>query len=337
MGRAVDATPRGETDRPQPPPAPAAPLGAVRHRGPLGVLRRMLGILFGAVDGFFRHHLAQHAAGIAYRILFSVAPLAIVLVSVLGLILRNASRRADVIDLVLRHLPLTESGARHAEDAVVAIASPVSALGFLSLFVFAWAASGMMASIRTGLEVALDVEQSRPAARAKLVDLLLVVGTAVLVLAVAGLSVVGELVRPYVNHATSALGSGVVDTVIQHLVALALFAVVVLLLYRFVPTRRIRFADAVAGALVTAVLLLAISLASGWVYTRANHLSLVYGSLTAALVFLYSVYLYACAVLFGAEFAAAWSRPQVETGEPFTAQVKRLAAGLFVHRDREPR
>jgi membrane protein len=305
-----------------------------RPGGPLAFGRRLLGILFGAIDGFFRHHLAQHAAGIAYRILFSLAPLAIVLVSIFGLVLRNDSLRADVVDLVVRHLPLTASGVKQAEDAIVAIATPASVLGFLSLFVFAWAATGMMSSIRTGLESALEVTVSRPAARGKLVDLGLVVGAAFLVLVVAGLSLVGELIRPYVDNATSAIGSNVVNTVVQHAFALIVFAVVALLLYRFVPARGIRTRDAVAGAVVTALLLLGISLLSGWIYTRTTRLSLVYGSLTAALVFLYSVYLYACALLFGAEFAAAWSRPPPESQEPFLTTLRRIAVGLFVHRDR---
>jgi membrane protein len=304
--------------------------------GPRAFGRRLLGILFGAIDGFFRHHLPQHAAGIAYRILFSLAPLAIVLVSIFGLVLRDESLRADVVDLIVRHLPLTESGVKQAEDAVVAIATPASALGFVSLFVFAWAATGMMSSIRTGLESALEVPISRPAARGKLVDLALVVGTALLVLVVASLSLLGELIRPYVDGATAAIGSNVVNTVIQHAFALIVFAVVALLLYRFVPARGIRSRDAVAGAVVTALLLLGISLLSGWIYTKTTRLTLVYGSLTAALVFLYSVYLYACALLFGAEVAAAWSRPPAETPEPFLTTVKRVVVGLFVQRARPP-
>src|SRR5262249_21496896 len=142
------------------------------------------------------------------------------------------------------------------------------------------------------------------------------------------------LIRPYVDDATSGAGSGIVTTIVQHVVALAVFAVVALLLYRFVPARGIRSRDAIAGAVVTAFLLLGISLLSGWIYTKTTRLSLVYGSLPAALVFLYSVYLYASALLFGAEFAAAWSRPPPETSEPFLTTVKRIAVGLFVQRDR---
>jgi membrane protein len=305
--------------------------GAVRW--PLAVLRRLIGVIPAAIDGFFRHHSAQHAAGIAYRILFSLAPLAIVLVSVFGLVLQDSELRNDVVDRIVDVLPFSESGAQKVEDAIVAIATPASAIGFVSLLVFAWAATGMMAAIRTGLENALEVERGRPAARGKLVDLILVVGAAVLVLVVAGLSVLGEVIRRGIDRVTSGAGGGLAETALQHGVPLLLSTIVVLLLYRFVPARRIRFKEAVAGAFVTALLLLAISLASGWIFEKTARLSVVYGSLTAALVFLYSVYLYACAVLFGAEVASAWSKPHAETTEPVLAQVKGAVTGLFVHRD----
>ena len=108
-----------------------------------------------------------------------------------------------------------------------------------------------------------------------------------------------------------------------------------LLLYRFVPARRLRIGDALAGAIVTALLLLAISLVSGMIFERVRSLSIsvVYASLTSALVFLYSVYLAASALLLGAEVAAAWSRPGEPTDETLAQQIRRVALGLFVHQE----
>jgi len=299
------------------------------------MLRRLVSVLPNAIDSFFRHRSSQLAAGIAYRILFSLAPLAIVLVSVFGLILQNETVRSDVIDLIVDHLPFSESGAQNVEDAIVAIASPASALGFLSLFVFVWAATGMMAAIRAGLENSLEVERGRPAVRAKLVDLILIVGAAVLVLVLAGLSLLGDLVRRAIDSVLSGAGGEAARLALKHGLPVLVSTIVVLLLYRFVPARRIRFRDAIAGAFVTSLLLLAISLASGWIFEKTERLSVVYGSLTVALVFLYSVYLYACAVLFGAEVALAWSQPQQESIEPVRTQIKWAIAGLFVHRKKK--
>ena len=109
-----------------------------------------------------------------------------------------------------------------------------------------------------------------------------------------------------------------------------------MLLYRFVPGRRLRLLDALAGAITTAILLLAISFASSRIYDNVTRLSIVYGSLTAALVFLYSVYLYASALLFGGQVAAAWSAPADPGGEPAIAQIKRALLGARQDTERRP-
>src|SRR5262249_31889539 len=229
-------------------------------------------------------------------------------------------------------LPVSAAGRGDVERAVTDIATPASAAGLLSLLVFAWAASGMMTAIRGGLERAMDVTETRPLARGKLVDLLLIVGTALLVLVTVGITLLGNLVQRTSGKLGKLIGvgAGTLASGLVHAAAFVLSIVVVLLLYRFVPPRRLRFRDGLAGAIVTAVLLRLISLASGWIYERTTKLSAVYGSLTSALVFLYSMYLYSCALLLGAEVAAAWSRPHRADGEPILTQLKRGLLGLFI-------
>jgi membrane protein len=311
-----------------------------RHaRWPLEALGRVVRTFAAAIDGFFRDRLTQHAAGIAYRVLFSLAPLAIVLVSILGIVLQDDARRQRVVDEIVGWLPFTEEGSDTVEDAITRLASPTSALGLVSLVLFFWAASGMMGALRTGLEAALRVERRRPAVRAKLVDFVLVVGAGVLVLVMIATAVVAQIVTRMVRTVSDDLGvhSGLFAEALRVGVPLVVSTVVVVLLYRFVPARRLRFVDAVAGGVVTGLLLLAISAASALIYEHVADLSVIYGSLTAVLVFLYSVYLYAAAVLFGAEFAGAWSEPP-PTGpsEPLVAQLRRAALGLFVRREPPP-
>jgi membrane protein len=89
---------------------------------------------------------------------------------------------------------------------------------------------------------------------------------------------------------------------------LLLWIATALLLYRFVPAAHLRFSDALVGAIVTAVLLLGISLAGSLLYAKTTNWSLIYGSLTSVLVFLYSVYLCANVLLFGAVVAAEWGQ-----------------------------
>jgi len=320
-------------------PAPEERSFGVRMaRWPLGIVQNLVRAVPMAIDGYFRDRLSQHAAGIAYRVLFSLVPLTIVLVTIVGVVLQDDARRDQVVDEIVSHLPFTEEGTTNIEDAITRLASPTSAVGLISLVLFFWGSSGMMGAVRTGLEAALRVDPlgRRPAARAKLVDLVLVAGAGVLLIAVIVLAILAQVVTRLVGGAAEAVGleGGLLPEVLRIAIPLVVATVVVMLLYRFVPARRLRFGDAVVGGVVTGLLLLAISAASAFVYDKVAGLSVIYGSITAVLVFLYSVYLYASALLFGAELAAAWSAPPEEgPSEPILLQVRRAVLGLFVRQE----
>jgi membrane protein len=307
-------------------------------RWPLGIVQNLVRAVPMAIDGYFRDRLSQHAAGIAYRVLFSLVPLTIVLVTIVGVVLQDDARRDQVVDEIVSRLPFTEEGTTNIEDAITRLASPTSAVGLISLVLFFWGSSGMMGAVRTGLEAALRVDPlgRRPAARAKLVDLILVAGAGVLLIAVIVLAILAQVVTRLVGGAAEAVGleGGLLPEVLRIAIPLVVATVVVMLLYRFVPARRLGFGDAVVGGVVTGLLLLAISAASAFVYDKVAGLSVIYGSITAVLVFLYSVYLYASALLFGAELAAAWSAPPEEgPSEPILFQVRRAVLGLFVRQE----
>lgn len=286
------------------------------------MIRKLAGVVPEALQHYFADRCPQYAAAIAYRVLFSIAPLAIVLVSIFGLVLQDDAIRHDVVNTIVDALPVSVAGRKDVEKAVTAIATPASAAGLISLVVFAWAATGMMAAIRAGLETAMGVTVSRPLARGKVVDLILIVGAAALVIVTAGLAALGELVQ----RATSSTVAGGFLRLGTFLISIG----VILLVYRFVPARGLRFRDGLLGAIVTALLLQLISFASALIFERTTRLSVVYGSLTAALVFLYSIYLYASALLLGAEAAAAWSRPSGPPGPPLRVQLVQGLRGLFM-------
>ena len=128
------------------------------------------------------------------------------------------------------------------------------------------------------------------------------------------------------------LEGNVAKAVLSKLFPLLLWTATLLLIYRVVPAKRTRLADALVGAVVTAVLSLAISLAAGFLYSHATKWSFIYGSLTSVFVFLYSVYLFASAMLFGAAFATEWSRPHPPDPEPLLAQARLLCECIPLRR-----
>ena len=175
----------------------------------------------------------------------------------------------------------------------------------------------------------MGVVETRPVVRNKLVDLALVGATAVLVAVSFGIGLLAQLVDQVV--ASTDVGGRAVETALGLGFPFLLSLATVLLLYRFVPARRLRVSDALAGAVVTAVLLAGISVASDLVFAKATEWSLIYGSLAAVLVFLYSVYLSASALLVGAAVAAEWSQPhEPDEAGSFKGRIRREIRGLFV-------
>lgn len=284
-----------------------------------------------AADRYWADSCPQQAAAIAYRVLFSIVPLAIVLVWMFGLVLNDRQVHDAVVDTIVGALPAAAENRAEVADAITGVANASGVVGLVTLGVFAWTATGMMASIRSGLEVAIHAGGARPMARGKLVDLVLVLGAALLVLATVTATLLDRIAQHALRRIDAATGldSAPAGAWLPRLVAVGGSVGVVMLLYRFVPTRRLRRGDALAGAVTTSLLLLGISLASSRIYDGVTRLSVVYGSLTAAFVFLYSVYLYASALLFGGEVAAAWSEPPDPSSGPWRLQLRRAVRGLF--------
>jgi membrane protein len=290
--------------------------------------RRVTGSLVAAGTRYFSSGASDSAASIAYRVLFALAPLTVALVSVFGLLLQDNELKDDVVNKIVSVLPVKS---HDVTTAIENIATPASAAGLVSLLVLVWAASGMMTAIRFGLERAMDIEEDRGIVRGKLVDVALVGATALLMLASVGVGLITQLVNSVVGELAGAVGlqGNVARTVVSKLVPLLLWTGTLLLVYRIVPAKRPDRGSALAGALLTALLLLAISLAAGFVYSHATKWSVIYGSLTSVFVFLYSVYLFASAVLFGAAFATEWSRPHPPDPESLLVKVRRRIRGFF--------
>jgi membrane protein len=302
-----------------------------------GVLRGIGRALPRALEDLFRDRCPQYAAAISYHVLFSLFPLTILLVSIFGLVLQNSELRQRVINELLDVLPVSTSGQADVQKSIEGIATPASAIGLVSLVALLWGASGMMASIRVGLEAALKVERGRPAAHAKLIDLLLVAAAGTLVLLVVVFSSFAAFFSRVLDRVTGRIGvpGQPPGVLLRDGFELFVIGVMVLLLYRFVPARRLGPRSAVAGAAFTAAATWGAArlLAQLFDFTRYN---VIYGSLAGVMTFLFFVYVVALILLLGAEFAYAWSLPPGEPGPPLRTKLLGFLRGLFVQSEPEP-
>jgi membrane protein len=266
-----------------------------------------------AVSEFIDDRCTQMASSISYWVFFSVFPLAIFLVTVIGQFLRDEERRNRVTDALLDVLPLapTIEGRVQIEKALEGVSTDISLFGLVSVLGLIWSASAMMTAIRISINVAWDHGYSRPAVRGKLVDIVMVFVVGILVaLSLIATAIVRVGTRLAETVAIIPLGWVwlLVGLVLPFVVSFAIF----ILLYRFVPAIPVRFSEIWPGALFAAV---AFELAKhGFAFYVANFsdYNAIYGSLGAIVVFLLFVYMTANILLFGAEIASEW--PRVRAG-----------------------
>ncbi len=295
-----------------------------------------------SVAEYFDDRGPQLAASVAYHVLFSVFPLAIVLTGVFGIVVQLTGLQADVVDSIVRNVPVSASGEDKLRHLLEGATGGYSALGLFGVVGLIWAASGMMAAVRVALNGAWDVEQPRPLLKGKLIDIGLVFAVALAALA----SIVATVTVRTVSQAGASsvgvtLGSGWAGWLLGVAFPLVTAFVTVLLLYRLIPAAEVTFSPTwLVAAGVAVAFVVFENLFALYVRGFANY-NAVYGSLGAVIAFMFFVYLSSSIFLLGAEVASEWPRlrrayelGEVEEGPPFSVQLKQFARGLWV-RERE--
>jgi membrane protein len=245
------------------------------------------------------------------------------------------------VDFVLDNLPLNESRARHdLEVLLLNVTRNVAGFGLLGIATLLFAASGVMGSIRHALNAAFEVEDPRPPAQAKAIDLLLVVAfgaTLTLSLALTVAERVTESLSDAVDDEIPGAGGAIAEIVVKlgQLVPLGMAFIVFAVLFRLVPSAYPKLRDTWPGVLLAAVGYEIAKTGFAVYLGKFANYSAIYASLATVIAFLVFVWVAANVALLGAEVAANW--PQVragayddDEGEPLGTRIKGLVRGLFV-------
>jgi len=263
-----------------------------------------------AVPAFIRNGGTQSAAAIAYRVLMSLFPLALLVVTVCGVALSDAGRRQSAVDAILEALPVVEDAGVDLNAALSTGPAQLSVLGLVGLLTLLWSASGMVGSLRGALDKTFSPDGGHRFLRGKLRDVGGVLVVELLVLAAVALAVARTLVSRYAEDGSlldrllaSSSQGGLLTGVL--LPVILLFAGL-MVAYHVIPAARPSWRTVLPGAVVAAIGVRI--LVEGFTFYAATFadFAAVYGSLATVIAFLVLVDLIAIVVIFGAELAAAW-------------------------------
>ncbi len=267
------------------------------------------GVLNETWDNWNKHNAPKLGAALSYYTVFSIAPLLVVIVAIVGLALGKEAAQGQIMAQIQGTVGAEGAQAiqtviRHADQPKAGVISTI--LGLITLFL---GASGVFAELRDSLNRIWEVK-TKPASglwgmlRDRLLSfgMVLAIGFLLLVslilsaaIAAAGKFVAGMLPIPEaVLH--------VVNLVFSFVVIAALFGMI----YRFLPDDRIEWSDVAIGSAATSLLFTLGKFAIGLYLGKAS-VGSAYGAAGSLVVLLAWIYYSAQIFFFGAEFTHVYA------------------------------
>ncbi len=270
-------------------------------RGWLGVLRR-------TIDRFTATRGPQAAAALSYYSLFSLFPLAVLLITALGFLIDPEAARQLTGVVIQRILPDAEGIEEFVFDVLDSIFASRGQVTLISLVALLWAASGVFTNLTFNIDLAWS-ENGRPNLfTARLIGLLMVVvvyvGLIVLLLSSATLGMLSML--PVALMRWLGFSGQIAQVWSVRSIPLIISVIVFFGLYKWVPRVQVPWRIALGGALFAALATQVLNLGFTWYLSSGlARYERLYGPLTTIIVLLFWFYLTVLIILIGAHFCAA--------------------------------
>lgn len=252
---------------------------------------------------------SRSAAALAYRAVFSLAPLLLIATMILGIFVGQAAAQ-EQINSALENV-LTEESASMVEDSVQTIFSQTGgAITFTSLIGLAFLAYGASALFKE-LKIALHAVWGLPPAPKKglvaniitqvtAVGMVLMIGFFFLLLIVVNLAI--SLLDAYILQGQL----GPLQWV-SFIGTILVTALLIGLMYRVIPDITLPWSDLWVGALVTTILMM-IGVWGIKLYLTISNVGSAAGTAGALIILLLGIYYGAQVFLLGASFVAAYAK-----------------------------
>jgi len=293
-----------------------------------GSVNGLLTILKKTVIKFFNDDCPSQAAALAYYTVFSLPPLLLIVISVVGSVFGSEAVQNRVLYQVRGLI-----GPRAADQigsilaAVQRSGGPNGLAAALGVAAVVVAATSAFVQLQSALNQAWNVKPDprHSEIRTFFVKRLVSFG---MILAIAFLMLVSLLLSAALAAFSDVLGgwlpSGFSAAVLQWvnaILSLVLFGALFAAMHKFLPDAEISWKDAVAGGIATALLFTSGKFLIG-LYLGNSDVTNVYGAAGSLAVILLWTYYSSMIVLLGAEFTKVWSQRHGRPADPAPGAMK---------------
>jgi membrane protein len=247
------------------------------------------------------------AAGVAYYAIFSLFPLLLGVLAIMGLVLDSEELQQRFLQFVTESLP---GSADFVANNVRQIVRYRGALGIGAIIGLLWSGRAVFAAVSRAINRAWSIRKDRPfyiAIPRQLAMVTLIGGLLLLSAAATSFIQVFNDGRFGPSDQEPLLDLGL-SYLALYLVPGFMTLIVFLLLYRFVPNRQMRWRYVWPGALVATVLFEVSKSLFLWYLENFAVYNQVYGSLASVIVLLFWAYLSSLILILGAEVSYEYER-----------------------------
>ena len=277
---------------------------------------------------FFGDDCPSQAAALAYYTVFSLPPLLLIVVSVLGSVLGNEAAQDRVL-FQISSLTGSRAGGQ-IKSMLSAIQHSGGSSGLAALIgvgALIVGATSAFVQLQSALNQAWNVKPDphRSEIRSffvkRMVSFGMILGIAFLamvsLLLSAGLAAFADVLKQWLTPGFSATLLQALNTALS----LVIFGILFATMHRFLPDAEISWPDAAVGGAVTAILFTAGKLLIG-LYIGNSNVTTVYGAAGSLAIILVWTYYSSMILLLGAELTQVWSRHHGRVARPEPGAIK---------------
>ena len=251
------------------------------------------------------------AGGIAFNILLAAIPFLLLIVALIGYVLPQLFEdpQKAAVNYLVSILPASRALVSYARDFIDGLIRERAQAGLVGLALFVWASTRLFGSLRSVMKSIFDLQEDRGVIAGKIFDMKMVLVAGILFLANTGITLGLEAVQTF---GIEWLGIGeeaqlqAIRRAYAQLLAFLFTFLMFVLIYRYLPTRRIPWRISLVAATFTGVVWESLKGAFAWYVTHVASYASTYGTLATLVILVFWIYYSAVVFILGGEVAQVY-------------------------------